>query len=143
MGVQTPRYMPPLVVYKAKHLYDTWCTDGPEGAYYAVTQSGWMSDTVFERWFCDSFIPFVAYLEKPVILLYDGHGSHLTYATVKAAIEALIIIVCLPPHTSHALQPLDVGVFKPLKDTCRRLLFNFFRQSRMKSIDKPKFPNLL
>ena len=28
-----------------------------------------------------------------------------------------ISLFCLPPHTTHALQPLDVAVFKSLKDS--------------------------
>ena len=46
----------------------------------------------------------------------------MTYGTVKLAIKNQIIIICLPPHTSHALQPLDVGVFKGLKADWRRIL---------------------
>ena len=26
-----------------------------------------------------------------------------------------IIILCLPPHVTHAMQPLDVGVFGPFQ----------------------------
>ena len=38
-----------------------------------------------------------------------------------------IILFCLPPHMTHTLQPLDVAVFKSLKDnyskTVRSLIF--------------------
>ncbi|CAD6233971.1 GSCOCG00012344001-RA-CDS, partial [Cotesia congregata] len=27
-----------------------------------------------------------------------------------------VIILCLPPHTTHRLQPLDVAVMKPLSN---------------------------
>jgi hypothetical protein len=30
-----------------------------------------------------------------------------------------ILIVCLPPHTTHILQPCDVGVFGPLASAWR------------------------
>lgn len=30
-------------------------------------------------------------------------------------VEIDIVFFCLPPHTTHALQPLDVAVFKSLK----------------------------
>ena len=33
-----------------------------------------------------------------------------------------MILLCLPPHTTHALQPLDVAVFKALKTHFSRSL---------------------
>jgi hypothetical protein len=52
---------------------------------------------------------------KQRLLLLDGHGSHLTARFIAFYIDKNIDLVCLPPHTSHLLQPLDVGVFSPLK----------------------------
>ena len=34
--------LPPFVVYKGKHLYSTWTKNGPAGAMYSVSESGWM-----------------------------------------------------------------------------------------------------
>jgi hypothetical protein len=48
------------------------------------------------------------------LLILDGHNSHYTYSFVKFAAEHWIIIICLPLHTTHALQPCNVGVFGPL-----------------------------
>ncbi len=136
-------YLEPLVVYKAVHLNESWTANGPNGARYAVSYSRWMSDIIFEQWFCNSFVPFTANLQKPVVLFFDGHGSHLTYVTISTAMREMIIIICLPPHTSHALQPLDVGVFGPLKSIWRRILLRFYRETRMIAVDKGSFPTLL
>lgn len=62
---------------------------------------GW-KNLQFEKWM-DHFINHVKHLQKPVLLIYDGHGSHMTYGTIKKAIDSSVIILCLPPHTSHAL----------------------------------------
>ena len=51
----------------------------------------------------------------PILLIYDGHGSHTTLDWVTLARENNIILFCLPPHTTHRLQPLDVGCFGPLQ----------------------------
>ena len=47
--------------------------------------------------------------------MYDGHWSQLTHEAVISAMENVVIIIGLPPYTSHAIQPLGVGLFKPLK----------------------------
>jgi DDE superfamily endonuclease len=47
-------------------------------------------------------------------LILDGHNSHLTYEFCKFVEEHRIVVICLPSHTTHALQPCDVGVFGPL-----------------------------
>jgi hypothetical protein len=54
------------------------------------------------------------------LLILDGHGSHLTGAFIAYAVEHNIILLCLPPHTSHYLQPLDVGIFTGMKRKYRR-----------------------
>ncbi|KAF0309116.1 Jerky -like [Amphibalanus amphitrite] len=108
-------FMPPFTVYKGLHLYESWTNGGPAGAVYGVTKSGWMEGSVFEGWFSKVFLPHVKDMTKPVLIIYDGHGSHLTYDTVYEAMENEVIILCLPPNTSQALQPLDVGLFKPLR----------------------------
>jgi hypothetical protein len=51
--------------------------------------------------------------------------------------------VCLPPNSSHALQPLDVGFFKPLKTAWRSVLRQWYRESRPSSVCKATFPSLL
>ncbi|KAG6825662.1 hypothetical protein H0H93_000424, partial [Arthromyces matolae] len=34
---------------------------------------------------------------------------------IDAARQENVILFCLPPHTTHRLQPCDVGAFSPLK----------------------------
>ena len=76
---------------------------------------GWKTIYVFEAWFKDVFLNYVADLPKPIVVFFDGHGSHITFDTAHKAKEANLHIVCLPPHTSSTLQPLDVRVYGPAK----------------------------
>ncbi|KAF2181405.1 CENP-B protein, partial [Zopfia rhizophila CBS 207.26] len=46
------------------------------------------------------------------LLILDSHNSHVSLGFVQACKE--IIPLCLPSHTTHVLQPLNVGVFRPL-----------------------------
>ena len=45
----------------------------------------------------------------------DGHSSHITANAIALCMRDAIDLLILPPHCSHVLQPLDVGVFAPLK----------------------------
>ena len=46
---------------------DTWTINRPKNATYVVTESGSMSNVIFEQWFQNSFIPHVSSTTKPVI----------------------------------------------------------------------------
>ena len=74
-----------------------------------------------------------------MLLLCDGH-CHLTYSIVKKSQE-IISLLCLPPNTSHALQPLDF--FAPLKYHWKKILKNWLRESRHKNVDKSVIPTSL
>ena len=52
---------------------------------------------------------------RSLLLLLDGHSTHYQPQSVRFAKEHGTIMLCLPPHTTHEPQPLDCGVFGPLK----------------------------
>ena len=139
------QFLPPYTIYRAKSLWNTWTKGGAEGAAYGVSSSGWMFDKNFESWFIREFVTKTADRagNHQRVLLYDGHASHLTYPTIRNAIDNKISIFCLPPNTSHALQPLDVGVFKSLKNTYSELVIKWFYDSRQMCIGKEAFAVLL
>lgn len=87
-----------------------------------------MEDSVFENWFQNCFASEVEGKERPVTVLFDEHGSHLTCKTLETAIKEQIEIY-LPPSTGHALQPLDVAVFGPLKINWGNVVNRYFRET--------------
>ena len=52
-------------------------------------------------------------------MVLDGHKSHITLDVLQKAKTCGLDMICLPSHTSHALQPLDVACFGPFKKAFR------------------------
>ena len=48
------------------------------------------------------------------LLIVDGHNSHLNIRFINYADQNRILLAFLSPHSTHRLQPLDVGLFGPL-----------------------------
>ncbi|CDO68229.1 hypothetical protein BN946_scf184870.g3 [Trametes cinnabarina] len=98
---------------------DWW--DGPEceGLKIGLTANGWTDDSQCLKWFKETFIPQARaraeHDDEPVLLIFDGHGSHVSENLVALAEEFNILLFKLIPHATHMLQPLDVGVFGPVQ----------------------------
>jgi hypothetical protein len=56
------------------------------------------------------------------ILVMDGHGSHLTKEFMDYCWDHKVVPFLLPAHSTHLLQPLDVGVFGPMKGSYQSIL---------------------
>ena len=56
------------------------------------------------------------------LLILDGHSSHQTAGFDAFCKENTIICLYMPSYTSYLLQPLDVGVFGPLKRSYGKLV---------------------
>jgi hypothetical protein len=109
--------LPPLLIFKAKYTNTAWIpVSTPENWRFSTSNSRWTSDNHGYEWLTTLFEPETCRNDgKRRLLLLDGHGSHLTARFIAFCLDKNIDLVCLPPHTSHLLQPLDVGVFSPLK----------------------------
>ena len=137
--------IPPLVVFKGVRK-NTFLVDGaPEGWQVKFSKSGWMNSVVFEEWFEHHFIPYVDQnvraedVTKKVVLFLDGHLSHETLYTIEVAVRHHINIVCLPPQTTHVLQPLDISFFKSLKARWDKVNETFCRKHHGNFVKKGNF----
>ena len=110
--------LPPFIIYKGKKVMEQLRKGGLPGTRVEISDSGWSNSSLFETFLKSHFTPYVNARRKegePVILIYDGHKSHVSIPVIKHARANNIILFVLPAHTSHFLQPLDVGVFSPMK----------------------------
>ena len=83
------------------------------GTIFVTSDNGWITQEIYFEWF-KFFIKSIP-PPRPVLLIKDGHGSHITLDVIELARKNDIHLLCLPSHTSHILQPLDIGVFKSFK----------------------------
>ncbi|TKA66112.1 hypothetical protein B0A49_10924 [Cryomyces minteri] len=104
--------------YCRKVLIDSWYKEGilPRNWVLEVSPNGWTSNELAIAWLKH----FNKHTKARTVgarrlLIVDGHESHNTYAFHKICKEENIVLLCMPPHSSHLLQPLDVGCFSPLK----------------------------
>jgi DDE superfamily endonuclease/Tc5 transposase DNA-binding domain/helix-turn-helix, Psq domain len=110
--------LPPLIIFKGTKLSTRW-VDGniPEDWKFACNTKGWTSNEHGIKWLRECFEPLTR--EKAAgkyrLLICDGHDSHITGEFIGHCMDNDILLFILPPHSSHLTQPLDVGVFRPLK----------------------------
>ena len=99
----------------------------------------------FTRWFHDIFLPETNNISKgePRLLIYDGLNSHISYEVARSAVDHNVHLLVLPPHSSHALQPLDVGVFKSTKTCWSTTCLLHYEKFPWVSVGKAVFPSLL
>ena len=106
--------LPPLMVFPRKRCVpDSMKVGAPPGTLFMVSDYGWMTKELYLQWF-QEFIKWIP-PARPVLLIQDGHCSHVSIELIELAKANSIHLLCLPPQTTHILQPLDVGVFKSFK----------------------------
>lgn len=139
------KQMPPLFIVKGKtsrslHGFNT--AAAPTGSKWHFQPNGWMTDEIGEMWFSDVFLKECGEA-RPQLLILDGHSSHESLAILELAIQNDIYIMSLPPHTTHALQPLDRSVFGPLNTAYNNACSDFLNENILHSVNKWSFPGLL
>jgi hypothetical protein len=125
--------LPSWVIYKGKGHYMGWhrYTDDPD-AVFAFSEKGWTDDSMGLRWLKEHFDLYSSKLSQGRLrlLIMDGHGSHLTYKFCAYALSRNMYLIFLPAHSTHPLQPLDVGLFGPLQHYYGKAADNYMRETR-------------
>ncbi|KAL2102377.1 hypothetical protein ACEWY4_001545 [Coilia grayii] len=105
--------IPPFVIFEKCLPSTAYSLEGPRNALYGVSDTGYMDSDLFLKWL-EHFVRY-ARQERPLLLFMDQHEAHVGTGVVDFCRANQIEVVCLPSHTTHVLQPLDVSVYGPLK----------------------------
>jgi hypothetical protein len=121
--------IPPFIIFAGKHHLSAWYEeDIPRDWAIAVSDNGWTTNKIGVEWLKH----FIKHLESKMVgarrlLILDSHESHHSLEFQELCKENNIYTLCMPPHSSHLLQPLDVGCFSPLKRAYSREIEDLIR----------------
>ena len=123
------RYLHPLIIWPAATHRSTWTVHPTPGWHFGHSETGYTNSTISLYWIQHVFDPQTRDRAqgRPRILISDGFGTHESLEIMQYCYEHNIILCRLPSHTSHKLQPCDVGVFGPLKTAYREQVERLYR----------------
>jgi hypothetical protein len=120
-----PTFILPNLIYPPADLLEL-----SEDAYFLSSDTGWMTQVGYLYW-CH----FMAYeislyrlrlnpilAAQRILLVVDGHNSRATYEATAFLDSQGIDLLVLPAHSTHLIQPFDVGIASTLKQHLDRLI---------------------
>jgi hypothetical protein len=133
--------IPPFIIFKAHYHLSAWYKEEalPQDWVIGVSENGWTTNKLGLEWLKH----FDAHSKGRTVgthrlHIIDGHESHESLDFQQYCKDNKIITICMPAHSSHLLQPLDVGCFAPLKKAYGREAENLIR-NRITHITKTEF----
>lgn len=134
------QWMPPYFLFPGKRIPTTYNPPegGIKGSVFSFTESGYMDISTFYMWFANHFIPNLP-RARPVVLLVNGHDSHLNLELFQLAERNGIYLYSLLQNVTHLVQPPDVSLFGPLKKSWYKEVRLFAQRNPNTDINKKKF----
>ena len=89
-------------------------------------------------WFANHFVPNLP-PARPVVLLIDGHDSHLDLELFQLAEKNGVYLYSLLKNATHLVQPADVGLFGPMKKSWYKEVRKYAQDNPNTDITKKNF----
>lgn len=97
----------------------------------AITCGGWTDAAVYMEYMERVILPYTG--GRPATIVHDSLRSHHTPAVLSFLREHSLSSITIPPGETPTLQPLDVGIFGPLKAAARRR----WREEKQRNTERP------
>ena len=109
--------LPPMIIFAGKMHQAAWYEALPAQWTITVSENEWTTNKIGLFWLQTVFNEYTKArtVRQYRLLILDGYESHATPEFDRFCLDNAIITLYMPPHSSHLLQPLDVGCFSPLK----------------------------
>jgi hypothetical protein len=110
---------PPFIIYKGRVHISAWYEEAsiPRHWKLSVSENGWTNNALGLEWLkhFDRHTK-AGQVGAYQLLILDSHESHLNQDFKDYCLGIKILTLCMPTHSSHILQPLDVVLFSPTEE---------------------------
>jgi hypothetical protein len=107
-------HTPPFIIYKGRIHISAWYKEASIPCQWklSVSENGWTNNILGLEWLKH----FNAYTKAQQVgayrlLILDSHETHLNQDFKDYCLENKILTLCMPAHSLHILQPLNVVMF--------------------------------
>lgn len=141
----TGQVVPPVFIFPRARMNDVLMIGAPQGSLGLAnsTTSAWINSALFVK-VLEHIKKFTrCTIDDKIILLMDNHESHCSFEVVQYAKENGIVLVTFPPHCTHRLQPLDVGILGPFKTHVKTAQNDWMTNNAGKTLKIHDIPNLV
>lgn len=135
--------IPPLLVFPRKKYNDPFIRGGPQGCIGKANPSGWSNAEIFVEYLDHFKEHSQCSKENMALLILDNHESHISLSAIDKCRDLGIVLLTIPPRTSHHLQPLDKSVFYPFKTACNTAMDSWNRSHPGKRVTIYDIPQLV
>ena len=130
-----------MLIYKGVNVLDGLLSGLSvlPGTVAGFTDTGYMHENIFRMYiehFNKSIPPF-----RPVLLMLDGHASHIDLISINYCYDNGILLYVLPSNTTHILQPSEIP-FKKLKLEYDKASDNFRFTNNQRIVTKYSFAQI-
>lgn len=135
---------PPMVVFSYARIPSHIANSIPSTWAIGRSENGWMCGATFFEYITNIFLPWLKNenIERPILFFVDGHVSHMTHHLSKFCSANGIELFALFPNSTHLLQPMDVAVFRPLKNAWKKEVRNWRMENSGNKFQKHNFGNV-
>lgn len=139
------KVLPTLIIYPYERIPAEIARNIPEGWASGKSPKGWMTSRVFYGYIANSLLPVLreSNVKCPVLFLIDGHKSHISYEVSQLCNNNKIILYSLHPNSTHIIQPADVSVFRPLKNSWKKIVHKWKSETGNRVVTRAQFAPLL
>ncbi|XP_065650393.1 uncharacterized protein LOC136078543 [Hydra vulgaris] len=136
-------YIPPAFIFPRKRMRHDFLDNSPLDSVGFAHNFGWMTQEIFV-----DYLKHFAYHTKPtiadlVLLIVDNHNSHISFSAIEYCRKHSIVMLTLPPHATHMMQPLDVTFFSPFKTYYSQACDNWMVNHPGRPITEAQIPALV
>ncbi|KAJ8889797.1 hypothetical protein PR048_009300 [Dryococelus australis] len=132
-------FQTPFVILKGENVKQEFRDNLLPGSVVFVSDSSYLTIELFQK-FLEHFVTHKTQGKKANLLVLDGYATHIKEQIIlQFTVDNNVIMIGIPPHTSHYIQPLDRSLKMHYYGACN----SWIKQNPTRRITKLLFGVLL